>query len=465
MTVKRIIVIGGGITGLAAAWRLRQDESVNVLLLEASGRVGGSIASESRDGFLLERGPDCFISDKPAGMECIRALGLEPELIDIRSEHRRSFIWRAGRLHPVPEGFYLLGPAKLRPFLESSLLGWRAKWRALLEPLMPRGRGDDESLASFVRRRFGPEMLDWFAQPLLGGIYGADPEQLSLQATFPQFLEMEQKYGSVLLGLKKRSALSTQHSALSTASGARYSLFRSFRRGMQTLPDELYRRLGTSVVRLNAKAASLSRTSSEWTVLLATGEKLSADGVVLALPSFASASLIQPFDPTLAEDLADISSAPAATINFAFREKDIPRSFSGAGFVVPQREAKTLLGATFVENKFEGRVPKGFLLLRAFVGGVFSHRALGQSDEILVRQTLDELQSMLAFKAAPLFHVLSRYAEGLPQYTLGHVKRVLRIEERALRHKGLALAGNWARGVGIPDCIQSANHAYGWGQV
>jgi oxygen-dependent protoporphyrinogen oxidase len=274
--VPRVIVIGGGITGLAAAWRIQRTFQksgmpLNLQLIEASPHFGGALKSIQREGFLLEMGPDCFISDKPRGIGLCKELGLESELIGTRPEYRRSFILRQGKFYPVPEGFYLMGPSRTRPFLESGLLSWRGKFRAMLEPLIPtkdppsltpspsRGEGaggGDESLASFVRRRFGQEMLDWMAQPLLAGIYGASPEDLSLRATFPQFLEMERTYGSIILGLKKRSA------ATQAASGARYSLFVTLRGGVQTLIDELAKRLGTTALRRTSKVISITKSSS-----------------------------------------------------------------------------------------------------------------------------------------------------------------------------------------------------------
>lgn len=480
---KRVIVIGAGITGLAAAWRLKQafeksQEPLNLLLLEPSGRMGGAIESVSREGFLLELGPDCFLSEKPRGIGLVWELGLERELIGTRPEDRRSFILRDGRFHEIPEGFYLLGPARLRPFLASPLLSWRGKFRALLEPLKPAHPKSDESLGAFVRRRFGPEMLDWLAQPLISGIYGADPEALSLRATFPQFLDMEREYGSVLLGLQKREK------ATKTASGARYSLFVTLRRGMQTLADELVKQLGTMVIRSNTRAVSITKSSfpaasggesitaygpptgtlggddghSTWQVRLANGEILVADAVCIALPSYAAAELLRTLDAELAADLAAIEYAPAATINFAFREMDIKRPLAGIGFVVPQKEKKLVRGCTFAHRKFEGRAPKGFVLARAFLGGAEGWW-MHEKDETLMDNVFQELQGWLGITGKPMFRHLERYDRSLPQYKVGHLHRVLRIEERLLRFKGLALAGNWLRGVGIPDCIESGERA------
>jgi oxygen-dependent protoporphyrinogen oxidase len=456
--MKNVIVVGGGISGLAAAWRIQNAYQkahipVHLLLLEASPRLGGTLQSTTREGFRLEMGPDCFISEKPRGIGLCQELGLEGELIGTIPEKRRSFIFRAGVFYPVPEGFYLMGPSRTRPFLESGLLSWRGKFRAMLEPMVPSRPATDESLGSFVRRRFGREMLDWMAQPLVAGIYGANPEQLSLRATFPRFLEMERTYGSVVFGLKKQKA------ATSSASGARYSLFLTLRGGMQTLTDTLTKRLGSSVIRPGIRVKEIRGTEGTWQVIKASGEILAADALCLALPAYAAADLLRPCDTDLAEVLGSIDYAPAATLNFAFREMDIKRLVDGVGFVVPQKENRLVLGCTVVHNKFEGRVPKGFVLLRAFLGGVESTRWVGENDEALTAKVFAELKEWLAITGKPLFTQLERYGRALPQYSIGHLERVLRIEERLLRHKNLALAGNWQYGVGIPDCIESGERA------
>ncbi len=445
---------------MAAAWRIQKSSQesrvpVSLLLLEASSHAGGLLKSTSREGFLLELGPDCFISEKPRGIGLCQELGLAEELIGTRPDKRRSFILRKNVFYPIPEGFYLMGPTRTRPFLESGLLSWRGKFRALCEPLVPSRPPADESLASFVRRRFGQELLDRMAQPLIAGIYGADPERLSLRATFPKFLEMERTYGSVVFGLKKSASLN----AAETASGARYSLFVTLRRGMQGLADTLATKLGQMVVRTQTRVKTVRPDGGVWQVVKASGEVLIADALCLALPAYAAAELVNPFDPDLAQELASIDYAPAATVNFAFRDMDVKRPLDGVGFVVPQKENRLVLGCTFAQNKFEGRAPKGFMLLRAFLGGEHSARWLSENNEALTNKVLAELKEWLVITGKPMFVHLERYERALPQYTLGHLERVLRIEERMFQHKGLALAGNWQYGVGVPGCIESGERA------
>jgi len=458
VTPRRIIVIGGGISGLAAAWRIQQTSRksghpLNLQLFEGSPHPGGSLQTSQRDGFLLEMGPDCFISEKPRGVGLCRELGLEAELIGTRPDYRRSFILREGRFYPVPEGFYLMGPSRYRPFLKSGLLSWPGKFRAMMEPLMPSRPRTDESLASFVRRRFGQEMLDWMAQPLVAGIYGASPESLSLRATFPQFLELERTYGSIVFGLRKKRG------AARSASGARYSLFVTLRGGMQTLADTLVTKLGPGVIRAGTHVKEVRSKEGAWQIVTSGGEILPADAVCLALPSYASADLLRTVDPDLANDLSGIAYAPAATLNFAFREKDLSRPLNGVGFVVPHKEERLVLGCTFAQNKFEGRAPKGSVLLRAFLGGVRSDTWIQDEHRVLINKVLDELKEWLGISGEPLFTHLQRYEQALPQYAVGHLQRMLRIEERSLRYKGLSLAGNWSYGIGIPDCIESGERA------
>lgn len=456
---RKIAVIGGGITGLSAAYRLHQhaqdpQQPIEVHLFEASSRLGGTVYSNSRDGFLLEEGPDCFLSEKTRAIELCKELGLEKQIIGTREEHRRSFIVKGKKLYPVPEGFYLLAPSKLRPFLSSPLLSWRGKWRVLRESLQPARPKTDESLASFVRRRLGQEALDWLAQPLLAGIYAADPETLSLQATFPGFLEMEEKHGSVLVGMRQRNA------ATKKASGARYALFSTLQHGMQTLTDRLGAALPPQNVHMNTTVTGIKRhAQGGWDLHLVKGQTLTMDAVCLALPAYSSGALLYTEDPGFGELLKTIPYAGSATLNFAFKASAVEHPMEGFGFVSPILEKHTALACTFVHRKFAGRVPRGHVLLRAFAGGALQPEVLKWDDKELAKRVLADLKMILGITEAPLFATLQRWPRTMPQYTVGHTQRILHIEEMLLGFPGLALAGNWLRGVGIPDCIESGERA------
>ncbi len=454
-TRPRIAVVGGGITGLAAAYRLHNTTSCDLHLYEASSRLGGVLQTTEKDGFLLEGGPDCFISEKPRGIGLCKELGLESELIGTRTENRRSFIVHRGELHPVPEGFYLLGPSKLRPFLESPLLSWKGKLRAMAEPLIPKHQGEpDESLASFVRRRFGQEMLEAFAQPLLSGIYAADPETLSLRATFPRFIEMEEKYGSVLLGLKKRAI------GVQAASGARYSLFVSLRRGMETLVRALEQKLPAEGLHPSTAVKEIVRTShGQWQLVLASGDTVLFDALCLALPAHASAALLRPVHRRISSLLESVTYTESATLNMAFPESAAANLPKGFGYVCPQREKRPAMACTFTHQKFEGRAPTGTVLLRAFIGGAIQKDLLEMPDADLIHRVTEDVRSLLGLTAAPHWAVLQRWPRAMAQYTVGHVQRMLTLDESLEELPGLRLAGNWKNGVGIPDCIESGEWA------
>jgi oxygen-dependent protoporphyrinogen oxidase len=508
--MKHIVVIGGGITGLAAAHQLLERsqasrEQVLVSLLEAGPRVGGVIQSEQRDGFLLEHGPDSFLSEKPQALALARRLGLETHLIETNENHRRSFIVRRGRLLPVPEGFHLLAPGRLWPFVTSGIFSWSGKARMAMDLLLPRrnlnGNADasgdatgDESLAHFVRRRLGQEALERMAQPMVGGIYTADPETLSLQATMPRFLQMEREHRSLIRALWKQNritsgagveyggeekAASSRRTPNST-SGARYSLFLSFDRGMQFFTDKLAERIsnfeihasqetGSSVgsIRVNTQVTSVelermspaSGEAARWRVATNTNEILVADAVCLALPGPVSAQLVRNIDTELASELDDISYASSATINLAYNRADIPHALDGFGFVVPIIEKRSLIACTFSSVKFAGRAPEGCVLLRAFIGGVLQPEMLNLEEENIVARVLADLRDLLGIEQPPLFSELTRWDNSMPQYHVGHLQKVQRIQERVARLPHLTLAGNAYSGPGIPDCIRSGEAA------
>jgi len=515
--MKRVVIIGGGITGLAATHRIleRNRESgkqVDLTLLEASSRIGGIVQTRERDGFLLESGPDSFISEKPEALELTKRLGLESHLIETNEYHRRSFVVRQGRLRPVPEGFHLLAPSRFWPFFRSDIFSWAGKARMALDLLLPRRnlaphagcpRGDpalngntdrdddaidDETLAQFVRRRLGREALERMAQPMVGGIYTADPEQLSLRATMPRFLEMEREHRSLIRALRKQSRSPTVKEGSQIdqqTSGARYSLFLSFDRGMQLLTDKLEERISDlqsqvsnfkfqisegerlvqSPIRVNTAVESLTLERKEgdqtpkWRVRTNRDETLVADAVCLALPAYVSARLLSSVDAQLASELDGISYASSATINLAYKREDIPHPLDGFGFVVPFIEGRSLIACTFSSVKFPGRAPQGHALLRAFMGGALQPEMFDLSLDGLISLACADLRDLLGIEQAPLFAEVSKWERSMPQYHLGHLAKVERIQERVASLSGLALAGNAYTGLGIPDCIRSGESA------
>jgi protoporphyrinogen/coproporphyrinogen III oxidase len=465
---QRVVVIGGGITGLTACYRLYREASVHnlplvVTLLEASGRLGGIITTTQHQDLLLEHGPDCFISSKPWGVRLCAELGLDNQLINTTTQYRQSFIVRRGKLVPVPQGLYLMVPGSLWSLAASPILSWRGKLRLTLDLVLPRRAVTaDESLAHFVTRRLGREALQRIAQPMVGGIYTGDPEQLSLQATLPQFLDMEQRHGSLIRALWHNQRVARQQgAAMQGTSGPRYGLFVSCQHGMQTLVDRLAACLPAPTVRLHSRVRSLERWpgTSRWLLHLHDQPALEADAVCVALPAPQAGQLLTPLHPEIGAALQDIPYASSAIVNVAFRRADIAHPLHGMGFVVPAIEQRTLMACSFSSVKFPGRAPQDQVLLRAFVGGALQKIHYDLTDDAMQHAILQDLRDLLGITRAPLYLQVSRHPHSMPQYHVGHRQRVEHLETLARHVPGLVLAGNAYHGVGIPDCIHSGDVA------
>ena len=458
-----IAIIGGGIAGLAAAHRLEElskehEVPLRFSVLEASDRLGGMIGTEQRDGFVLEYGPDSFISEKPWALDLCRRLGLEDELIGTQDQFRTTFVVRRGRLEPLPEGFMLLAPTRLGSLARSRIFSWPGKLRMGLDLVLPRGRQqDDESLSSFVQRRLGREALERVAQPLIGGIYTADPDELSLAATMPRFLQMERERRSLIYALWRAGRKRPQDTK--DASGARWSLFVTLRNGMQQMVDTLVGRLSLGTIRYRSAVRSVQPHDTDWQIECQDGSRLRADGVILATPAFQTARMLRACDADLADQLSAIAYSSAATVSLAYRRQDIPHALNGFGFVVPRIENRSIIAGTFSSVKYPGRAPDGQVLLRAFVGGALQAELFELDDDEMERAVLQEFAALLGIEAAPLFTLIARYPNSMPQYLVGHLGRVAAIEQRVATHPGLALAGNAYRGVGIADCVRSGEAA------
>jgi len=426
-------------------------------LLERGARCGGALETIRRDGFVIETGADSFLSEKVAAAELARRSGLGAELIPTREIYRKTYVVRAGRLVEIPAGFSLIAPAHLGPVFRSRLFSPLGKLRLALEPFIAARTGnDDESLDSFVTRRLGREVLDRVAQALAGGIYTADPKRLSMAATMPRFVEMERRHGSVVKGM--RAAENARASRNSDVSGARWSMFLSFRNGMATLPETLAARLGASI-RKGAEVVAMARNGGGWRIALASGDSIDADAVICAAPAYAAARIVATIAPAAAKILGAISYASAATVNLTFRESDFegpPRAF---GFVVPSGEHRRIIAGSFSSFKFEGRAPAGAILSRAFVGGEMSREMMTLSDDEMVAAVRDEFRGLLGVSASPGFAEVRRWPDSMPQYEVGHLSRVAEIERAVAEIPAFAVAGAAYRGVGIPDCVRSGEDA------
>jgi protoporphyrinogen/coproporphyrinogen III oxidase len=499
---RRIAVIGGGIAGLAAAHRLIElDPTSSVTLFEASGRLGGSLHTMSRDGFLVEQGADSFITNVPWGVYLCRRIGLGDELIGTNPELRRAFVVRRGRLRPVPDGFMLMAPSRIWPVITTPILSPLGKLRLVWEYFIPRrAEGGDESLASFVRRRLGREAFERLVQPLVAGIYTADPEKLSLAATLPRFREMERRHGGLIrAAFRGNSAQSDgpiNHAVnQEPASGARYALFVTPRGGLSSIVSAIAARLPVGTVRLNTPIERITRDANLWRLTtnlplplgegrgegkpastsnsphpnpLPEGEgtasslrlaEMEFDGLIVATPAPVAGRLLAGADGELATELSAVEYAGAVVVSMAFDHRQIRHPLNGFGFVVPAIESRRILSASFSSMKFPGRAPADKVLIRAFVGGACQRELVDLSDADLEQLVTEELGDLLGITGPPLWTMIARWSQSMPQYHLGHLDRVARIEARASALPGLALAGNAYRGVGIPQAIHSGEAA------
>lgn len=462
---RRIAVVGAGISGLAAAFHLGELAAARampteIVLFERNRRVGGTIQTIRRGGYVAETGPDSFLAQKPWALDLTKRLGLEDQLVGIRPEYRKAFIVRDGRLIQVPDGFALLAPLSIGAFLKSPLVSLPAKLRMAAEPLMPRRRAaGDESLASFVRRRMGRELLDRVVQPLVAGIYMADPQKLSLEATMPRFIDMERRYGSVIKGL--RAARGKQDAKPQRSATVPAGAFLSFRNGATTLVDALSSRLG-QVVRCGTEAISLCQQApaNRWLIGLADGSEFAADGVVCAAPAYAAARLVRHRSPDLAGLLETIGYASVATVNMAFDSGNFGRlPAAGYGFVVPAVEGRRIIAASFSSRKFPYRAPQGSMLIRTFIGGALQAGMMRMGDAEMTAAAREELRSLIGLNLTPSWVHVERSSDALPQYAVGHVQHIAKIRQTVSTIPGLALAGAAYEGVGMPDCIRSGEQA------
>jgi oxygen-dependent protoporphyrinogen oxidase len=455
-----VVIVGGGISGLSAAYFLQEKvresgEEVETLLVEKDQHLGGSILTEKVDGFVIEGGPDCFLSEKPWTLKLCARLGIEDQLLNT-NENRRTFILSHGKLHALPEGFMLLVPTSLTPFIRSTLISPFGKIRMAMDWFIPRGRGEEEeSLAEFVSRRLGKEALEKIAEPLVAGIHASVPETMSLKATFPRFLDLEQEYGSLIRGMLVRRKKFAQF--MKNRKGPERTMFVTLRNGMGELIETLRSRLNSESIFLEKQVISLEqenrKSATSYSIKTDGDEILEADVVILATPSFVSGDLVSDFDKPLRDLLHTIPYVSSAIIHLAYRASDIRHPLDGFGFVVPRTEKRNIMASTWTSVKFANRAPDGNVLLRVFVGGAKNEAAMTLNDDEMVAMSREELRHIMGIEANPVFTRVYRWEKSMPQYQLGHLERATEIEQGVLRHPGLYLTGCAYRGVGISDCI------------
>jgi oxygen-dependent protoporphyrinogen oxidase len=457
--MNRLIVMGGGIAGLSAAYYASKIPDTRVTLLESSDRWGGKITTdrvEFDDGqFIIEGGPDTFLATKPWGVALCKELGLGDRLYGTNPHKKNTYVLNHNRLLPLPDGLAMMIPTNIEAILRSRLVSWFSKARMGLDFVLPaRAINGDESLGAFVSRRLGREAYENLIEPLMSGIYAGDGDRLSLASTFPYLRDLELKYGSLARGALKMRAQSNGK----TVQGSR-SAFLTPTTGLAEMVEKLVEYLTANGVQLRLKTKATRITNSElrYRVELDSRESMDADAVILATPAFASGALLASLDPSLSADLQSIPYASTATVSLAYRLADIPRDLDGYGYVIPRREGRRALACTWTSTKFPHRAPEGYALIRVFVGR--AGQDIPWSEAELLALATEELNLTLGISAQPLLHRVFLWEKAMPQYNLGHPEILKRIDSALERYPGLALAGNGYRGIGIPDCIHSGELA------
>lgn len=455
--MTRIAIIGGGISGLSAAYELEQRRragaDVEFTLYESSPQLGGVLRTEHFDGCVIEAGPDSFVTEKPWAAELARALGIGDQLIGSNDADRKTYILTRGRLVEMPDGLMFLVPTKILPTGLSQLFSWKTKLRMTQELTHPpRSADHDESVAAFVERHYGKEMVDRLADPLLSGVYGGEAANLSVRAVLPRFAEMERTHGS--LGRAMLAARKKMNTMRKTAP----PLFTSLKKGMQSLAQTVVSNLPSSSLLTNALVQAIQPEAGGW--LVSAGLKSdSFDAVIVALPARAAAEALVGASAELARELAAIEYTSSITIGLGY-DRNVRQSLPpGFGFLVPRSEHKLLLAATFVHNKFPNRAPRDRALLRCFFAGQNAERIWSLTDDQIVAIVRNELQQIVGLRAEPLFARVYKWKSAMAQYGVGHLERLDRIEALRQRVPGLALAGNAYRGIGVPDCVHSGREA------
>lgn len=464
---RTVVIVGGGISGLATAYSLlelaaKSGLSLRCTILDAGSSWGGKIVTHRVGDIVTEAGPDSFLSQKPAALDLCTKLGLADQLINTNETIKKACVLSKGRMCDLPEGLLSFTPKQLKPFLSSGLLTWTGLARMGLEIAVPPGPSrEDESLAAFLRRRFGSQAYERVLEPLMAGIYAGDAEQMSLRATFPRFFELEQQHGSVVRGM-----VEAKKAASTVASGQpRRTMFVSLKNGLGDLVTALTQRLteqsvelklGTGVEALRVRSHELGRWMYD--LILQDGSALSAESLVLATPAYVSADLLRPLSPIAGGVLDLIPYASTATIALAF-PRAMMRGIEGFGFIVPRAEQRELIAATWTSLKWPHRAPADQLLVRCYVGGVGREEILQLDDAALTARVKAELATLCGIKVEPTYTEVNRWWRAMPQYTLGHLDRLAQLDAAASRYPGLVVTGAGYRGVGIPDCIREGASA------
>ncbi|MFN2106742.1 MAG: protoporphyrinogen oxidase [Candidatus Promineifilaceae bacterium] len=467
-----VAIVGGGIAGLSAAWFLQQEApGLSYALLESGDRWGGKIKTETVDGpggepFVIEGGPDSYITTKPWAWQLTQKLGMDEDVLGTNDARRKTFVLNKGKPTPLPDGVMLIVPTRFTPFALSPLISPWGKLRMGMDLFIPPLKdGRDETLAQFIERRLGREALDKIAEPLMSGIYNADAEMQSLLATFPRFRDIESQHGSLIRGmLASKRARSNGKAALSPSSNGHGpsaakrppSAFVSYKSGMERLVDRLLEDLDGDLC-LNTAVSGMSKTLDGRYELNIPGGILKATAVILAVPAYAAANIVQILAPEAAEELRKIRYVSTGTISLAYRRDELDHPLDGFGIVIPRSERRRINAITWSSTKFDHRAPQGTALLRVFFGGSRTPEMFDKGDEELETIVGEELRQLMGIEAEPLFHRIYRWPKANPQYDVNHLTRVAAIEEAL--PPGVFVSGSPYRGIGVPDCVHQGQQA------
>lgn len=458
--MKRIAVIGGGISGLSAAFHLEKARAggaeISYTLLESSQRLGGSLRSDRVEGCLIEAGPDSFLTEKAWALTLCKELGIDDQVIGSNDAERKTYIVVKGRLVAMPDGLMFMVPTKLMPTAFSPLFSWATKVRMARELLHPPRRADgDETVGELVERHFGPEVVDRLADPLLSGVYGGDANMLSARAVLPRFVEMEEKYGSL------SRAMVAAHNKMRAvaAKQPKRPLFSSLRDGMQLVVDSVTARLDPGSIRLNTRVRGIYPQDDRWRVAIDMGGSEVFDSIIVATPANVAGALLEAVDRDLADDLLGVTYSSSVTATLGYHIDQLRNLPPGFGFLVPRSEGRRMLACTFVHNKFPDRAPEGKGILRCFLGGARDEAVLNLTDDEIIDTVRKELKELVKLNERPMFSRVYRWRGAMAQYEPGHIARVARIEAKMKELSGLELAGNAYHGIGVPDCIREGMNA------
>lgn len=468
--MKKVVIIGGGITGLAAAYELKKkikenNLAVEVVLIEKEKKLGGVFATEKVGNFLIEGGPDSFEMFKPAPLELAKELGIDDQVIDGNDELHRTYIFVNGKLQEVPRGLLGLVPDKISSLVFCPLLSVRGRLRAALELVTPplKRRGTELSIGEFYKRRFGHEIFEAIAEPLFGSIYACIPETISIKSCWPRGLALEQEYGSLVRGmLIKRKEAKKASKKEGDQPKKKASMFKSFKGGMSTLTDTLVERIGQEIFLTGREVIGVTVNSGGKTfeIFLNSGERIEADACIMATaPSNATAQLVKDIDRGIADMLLRTPFVSSATVSLGFKKEGFGHPLDGFGFLVARKESKRVKAMSWSSTKFAGRADEDHVLIRSFVGNAQEETIVYQSDEDILKAVREDIKDIMGVTAEPVLHRIYRWPNAMPQYTLGHGERVKFIEERLKRYPGLYLVGDAYRGMGLGDCINEGRRA------